>query len=586
VESLNVGVDPVDIVVTPAGDRLIVANFGSLDLSIIDTDETSASFHNVIGTVRTGTASKSITVSPDGTRIYVSTDTGYIVIGTVDYGVIGRVNTGTATKTLTVSPDGTILVLLDVTGAIALFDITPGSDTENQVIASVRTGTGAKMATVSPDGALLYVVMEENDVVQVFDLNVGTSLGVSGSQTVRPAVELQLVATITAGENPEFIAFLPDGSGEFLVANSGDNTVSVFGGNIPGMLAGRVYADCPEPGTGLFGVDVDIFANDTGDLLATLTTDTLGYYGMELPVGDFNVTLVTPLGYSIEEEGMSVSITGGSTVTLDWVLECLDVIPSPRPMSYWKHQVGTALKELKSDRDDGVDGPTLCYYLDIIEEHFNNQPINQVIIYDPPESGECIDKLLVAKDLLNLTGDNAILSLARQQAIALLFNVASARLAIQEVVSEDGASLSQAITYLDMLIDDGLERNDLKAMFIAKTINKGWLVSSGLIPTDLPEISYLPRVGRNRLLQNFPNPFNPTATIRFEIARPEHVRLNVYDIRGRLVRTLVDELRQANSYQVVWDGTDNSGGAVASGVYFYRMTAGSFVQTNKMMLLK
>ncbi len=583
VETLNVGIEPMDIVVTPAGDRLIVANFGSSDLSVIDTDETSASFHNVIGTVRTGTASKTITVSPDGTRIYVGTDTGYIVIGTVDYGVIGRVTTGTPAKTLTVSPDGALLVLLDVTGEITLFDITPGSDTENQVIASVRTGTGAKTATVSPDGALLYVVMEENDVVQVFDLTVGTSIGVIGSQSVKPVVELELVATLRAGENPEFIAFLPDGSGEFVVANSGDNTVSVFGGYKPGMLAGRIFADCPEPDTGLLGVLIDIFANETGDLLVTMVTDTLGYYGIELPVGDYNVTVVTPLGYSTEEEVMPVTISGGSTVTVDWLLDCLEVIPDPRPMSYWKHQVGTALKELKND---GEDGPTLCRYLDSIVSHFNNQPINQVIIYDPPASDECMDKLLVAKDLLNLTGDDALLSLARQQAIALLFNVTSGRLFIQEVVSDDGATLSQAITYLDMLIDDGLERNDLKAMFIGKLINKGFMVPSGFIPTDLPEISYLPRVGRNRLQQNFPNPFNPTATIRFEIARPQHVRLNIYDIRGRLVRTLVDELRQANSYEVVWDGTNNRGGAVASGVYFYRMTAGGFVQTHKMMLLK
>jgi hypothetical protein len=265
------------------------------------------------------------------------------------------------------------------------------------------------------------------------------------------------------------------------------------------------------------------------------------------------------------------------------LLDCLDISPSPRPMSYWKHQVGEALKELKMVEEEPA---TLCFYLDIMVSHFNNQPLNQVIIYEPPASDECKDKLLVAKELLNLRGYPALLSLARQQAIALLFNVASGRISIQEVVSDDGATLSQAITYLDMLIDDGLVRNDLNAVFIAKLINKGRMVPSGTIPTDLPQISYLPRLGKFRLQQNFPNPFNPTATIRFEIARPAHVRLNVYDIRGRLVKTLVDELRQANSYQVVWDGTNNSGGAVASGVYFYRMTAGSFVQTHKMMLLK
>jgi hypothetical protein len=252
-------------------------------------------------------------------------------------------------------------------------------------------------------------------------------------------------------------------------------------------------------------------------------------------------------------------------------------------MSYWKHQVGHALND---DGEGDISAETLCLYLDIIESHFNNHAINQVVVYDPPESGECVDKLLVAKDLLNLWGYQGMLAHARQQAMALLFNVASDKIGLQQVISEDGVTLSRAVTYIDMLIDDGLARNDFKAMLIGVLINHGWMVPAGLIPDDLPDISYLPRVGKNLLGQNFPNPFNPTATIRFEIARPEHVRLKVFDVSGRLVRTLVDEPRQPNAYVVVWDGTDDRGGPVASGVYFYRMTAGSFVQTRKMMLLK
>jgi YVTN family beta-propeller protein len=581
VATLEVGTEPVDIVVSPTGDRVYVANLLSEDMNIIDADETSAAFHNVIGRTSTGSGARSMTVSPDGTRLYVGTDDGYIVIGTLDFGVIGRVSTGAGTRRVTVSPDGALLVLIDFSGDVFLYDITPGSDSENQVIGRVTTGSGAKSATVSPDGALLFVVTEEDDTVLVYDIDVGSSIGVVDGPGL-PVMELELVDTLHPGENPEVVAFFPDGSGRFLVTNSGDNTVTVYGPGGVGLISGRVFADCPEPDTGLYGVKIDMFANESGDLVTTFITDASGYYEGELPAGQYNATILTPLSYLIEDEVQNVALSGAAPVTLDWSLQCEDIVPSQRPMSYWKHQVGSAIRE---DQSGEIDAETLCYYLDAIDGHFNHG-INTVIIYDPPESDDCMDKLMVAKDLLNLWGAQGHLARAKQQALAVLFNVASGRVSIQEVVSEDGATMSQAITYLDMLIDDELTRNDQRAMFIGVLLNRGWTVPSGWIPTDLPDISYLPRAGTNRLEQNFPNPFNPTASIRFEINRPQHVRLKVYDISGRLVRTLVDEPRKANTYVVIWDGTDDRGGPVASGVYFYKMTAGSFTQTRKMMLLK
>jgi hypothetical protein len=88
------------------------------------------------------------------------------------------------------------------------------------------------------------------------------------------------------------------------------------------------------------------------------------------------------------------------------------------------------------------------------------------------------------------------------------------------------------------------------------------------------------------LSQNTPNPFNPTTAIRFSVASDTHVRLLVYDLAGRRVRTLVDGNKRADVYKVVWDGTNDAGQSVATGVYFYRITAGKFVQTKKMLLLK
>lgn len=89
------------------------------------------------------------------------------------------------------------------------------------------------------------------------------------------------------------------------------------------------------------------------------------------------------------------------------------------------------------------------------------------------------------------------------------------------------------------------------------------------------------------LKQNFPNPFNPSTKINFSIPKIEKVKLEVYDIQGNLVRNLVDhELYQPGNYEVTWDGRDNNGNYVTSGIYFNRMTAGKFAQTKKMNLVK
>jgi hypothetical protein len=88
------------------------------------------------------------------------------------------------------------------------------------------------------------------------------------------------------------------------------------------------------------------------------------------------------------------------------------------------------------------------------------------------------------------------------------------------------------------------------------------------------------------LHQNHPNPFNPVTRIRFELATPSHVSIAVFDVGGRRVRTLTDDVRGAGRHHVTWDGTDVGGRTMASGVYFYRLTAGGVTQTRRMVLLK
>ncbi|HQL23741.1 MAG TPA: T9SS type A sorting domain-containing protein [candidate division Zixibacteria bacterium] len=94
----------------------------------------------------------------------------------------------------------------------------------------------------------------------------------------------------------------------------------------------------------------------------------------------------------------------------------------------------------------------------------------------------------------------------------------------------------------------------------------------------------LPR--RFELAQNYPNPFNPTTVIQFALPVATHVRLEVINILGQTVTTLVDRQMEAGYQSVEWNSTNSDGSRVASGVYFYRLEAGTFRDTKKMLLLK
>jgi hypothetical protein len=88
------------------------------------------------------------------------------------------------------------------------------------------------------------------------------------------------------------------------------------------------------------------------------------------------------------------------------------------------------------------------------------------------------------------------------------------------------------------------------------------------------------------LEQNYPNPFNPETTIQYKIKETGHVTLQIFNTRGQVVRTLVDDVMQPGSYEKLWDGMDNQGIPAASGTYFYRMKTNGFDKYHKMQLLK
>jgi hypothetical protein len=102
--------------------------------------------------------------------------------------------------------------------------------------------------------------------------------------------------------------------------------------------------------------------------------------------------------------------------------------------------------------------------------------------------------------------------------------------------------------------------------------------SAGDTPPGLP--------AANRLDAPYPNPFNPATNIRFELTARSPVRIRIFDAQGRLVRDLVREEYPAGRHEVAWNGKDDQGGSVSSGVYFVRFEADGALGTKKMTLLK
>jgi hypothetical protein len=89
-----------------------------------------------------------------------------------------------------------------------------------------------------------------------------------------------------------------------------------------------------------------------------------------------------------------------------------------------------------------------------------------------------------------------------------------------------------------------------------------------------------------KLLGNYPNPFNPTTNIQYSLGEATHVTLRVYNTLGQVVATLVNDVQSAGYKSVVWNGKNDSGAPVASGLYIYTLTAGNVVKSDRMLFMK
>jgi hypothetical protein len=362
------------------------------------------------------------------------------------------------------------------------------------------------------------------------------------------------------------------------------------------VIAGTVTGACGGSPVGLLGVTVDLYAVDAlgqDVLVASTATNASGQFSFaNLGIGNYEVYIVTPLGYLADANSKPVVVNEtGVTFPLDFALTCQQICAEPRTIGYWKHQVNVYLTG-KGNAQETLSG--MVGYIDLILQHFNQNITNPVIVFTPDlndDGTRNLDKDLRKLDqLLTVNNGGTMLDRAKQQMLALLFNVVSGKIAQTQVISPDGATVSQAITYANTLMLSGVRSNQERAKDICDTINNGATVPSGWIPIGTPVITYNQHptavpVAKFELAAAAPNPSRGgVVSIGFSLARPDRVDLRLFDVAGRVVKSLASGSFTAGEHRVTWDGAREDGARVQPGVYFYRLVTEEGILTRSITL--
>ena len=234
-----------------------------------------------------------------------------------------------------------------------------------------------------------------------------------------------------------------------------------------------------------------------------------------------------------------------------------------------------------------------------VEENFNLTRLNFITAFDSLDTGYTIEPLKITTGQARTGSPEAesfegVLVEFSNVFVSNPFPDGTANYGELEINSGDGGY---------RVDDNGTFRGNYDSTFalndkIEKVIGIGWFSFNNykLKPRGAEDvIGHKPSSVSQRndglelsyeLKQNYPNPFNPTTSIAYRIGKRQLVELTVYNIMGQKIRTLVNEYKSAGQYTIQWDGRNDRGAQVSSGVYFFSIKAGDFIKTNKMVLLR
>jgi len=351
---------------------------------------------------------------------------------------------------------------------------------------------------------------------------------------------------------------------------------------------GSIIGNISTNSLDLFGIVVSLY-DSNGNKVATTSTDENGHFEFAgINNGEYMIVVAVPLGFTSDEPIRNITVRG---LPHEVNFSLSDASSGKKADLWWWKNQFQAINE-GVELFNGLTQNDVECYCNAIFEHYHERSdiyrleIEGVTFTDNPH------RPLNFEDICNTylgPCDESNPAKIRRHLLVLMFNVASGRLNQLKTISADGATLSQAISYFAdcYLADD----DDWTVWFNMYKIEMGIELPAGIIPLETPNIMYksgeeLNMVNNTRpnefsLEQNSPNPFNPVTEISFNLPYATDVKLEIFNIMGQRITILTDKGLEAGKHKVNWDGS-----GTASGIYFYKLRAGDFSATRKMVLLK
>ncbi len=306
-------------------------------------------------------------------------------------------------------------------------------------------------------------------------------------------------------------------------------------------------------------------------------TDNNGFYSFtDLAPQYYQVMIVEPLGYSVDENPKLVHLQAGDSAELNFELTEQLVNNQSRSAAYWMFQFIINIRGWGFAQESESD---LYSYMNVIQEHYTPH-------FDFFQDYSTLQDW---KQLLKPKFFASQHKKALRQLAALVLNFASMKIGQYTVVTEDNKTAGDVLTYVSLLLTDEDNTNDRLAKVLAFKVNLHLPIGASIIPDG--DILYkgfkqnidwrieLPK--EYTLYQNYPNPFNPSTKIFYQLPQNSNVTVNVYDILGNRIKTLVNEFKVAGKYEIEFYGSK-----LASGVYIYQIRANNYTANKKMILMK
>ncbi len=371
----------------------------------------------------------------------------------------------------------------------------------------------------------------------------------------------------------------------------------------------QIYGYVYDDSLGMPDVVIKLYSGSFWPIEVTRSDDS-GYYSFDsLHQSSYKIGIEIPRGYIGDNSVKRVEFDG-MRAQVDFHLIRINWYCNHRARGYWLAQLRALIR---GHGHSDISYQDMCNYIDLIRLYFNDHQWNPIRVFQVDPNEDCMHAMKRLYSLIATHRWESRWQRARANYIVMLLNIVSGRIQPGEQVNDghyhgapasgslspsspDAITIWQAVVYANQLITDNDDSNDSTADDITYDINNGVLVPDGLIDPSTPNVEYIPALGVDdnngtlptdfKLDQNYPNPFNPSTVIGYSLPSAAHVSLTIYNALGQTVRKLVDKDQLPGSYEITWDGHDQSGHQVGSGFYLYRLETDKYVQAKKMLLLK